>query len=320
MRYDSQVRSLLKCVSLALSLFILVVPSQAFASTQSDSELAAMDRRVLNIGHRLATTNAYRCGEKMPTIGLQFHSRDQYREALERGFSDDFPKGRPLAVLAVVATHSAKTPFPRAGDSILAIGEWDASEKRLVEPDQLRLTAFEQLKTLPANQPVALRWQSGADVFNGEIAAKPACAVLFEVVPSTKRFARSNGPIVQISSTFVGMLDDAQLAAVLAHEFAHSVLEHRASLSKADVKSGLFGEFGRSRKLKRAAEIEADRVSLHLLKTAGYDPKIAPAFWRSQIGRKIERGIFRSRAYPSSKERARLMEEELRSLSKATPE
>jgi hypothetical protein len=73
----------------------------------------------------------------------------------------------------------------------------------------------------------------------------------------------------------------------------------------------LGGEFGRSRRLNAEAEIEADRLSVHLLANAGYDPRIAPAFWRSDLGRSVGGGLFRSRIYASPEERARALEREI---------
>ena len=59
------------------------------------------------------------------------------------------------------------------------------------------------------------------------------------------------------------------------------------------------------------AEIEADRLSLHLLANAGYDPQVAPALWRGVLGRQLDPGIFRSRIYASPEERARALQREI---------
>ena len=52
-------------------------------------------------------------------------------------------------------------------------------------------------------------------------------------------------------------------------------------------------------------------MTAHLLANAGYDPRIAPAFWRSRLGRRAGGGILRSRVYPSSEARAQLVEREI---------
>ena len=98
---------------------------------------------------------------------------------------------------------------------------------------------------------------------------------------------------------------------IFAHELAHSILRHRDRLSAADVSKGLGGEFGRDRRLNREAEIEADRLSVHLLANAGLDPVSAPVFWRSPLGKRLGGGLFRSRVYPSPEARAQQLEGEI---------
>ena len=58
-------------------------------------------------------------------------------------------------------------------------------------------------------------------------------------------------------------------------------------------------------------ELEADRIAVHLLANAGYDPAIAPAFWRTSLGRRAGGGLFRSSTYPSPEARAELAEREI---------
>jgi len=77
--------------------------------------------------------------------------------------------------------------------------------------------------------------------------------------------------------------------------------------------AGAEREFGRNRRLNRQVEEEADRMSVHLLANAGYDPAIAPVFWRSRLGKRAGGGLFRSGTYPSPGGRARLIEAEIAS-------
>src|SRR3546814_2491582 len=69
------------------------------------------------------------------------------------------------------------------------------------------------------------------------------------------------------------------LAAAVAHELAHNILRHRERLDAADVARGLFKGFGRSARLFRQTEIEADRLSAWPMRGAGYDPPAAVRFW-----------------------------------------
>ena len=105
---------------------------------------------------------------------------------------------------------------------------------------------------------------------------RKGCRTLVEVWADDGLSARSDGRAVAVSYGFVESVSDNDIAVVLAHELAHAILEHRRRLSEAGVDKGFFGEFGKDRRLSRQAEIEADRLSVHLLANAGYDPEIAP--------------------------------------------
>lgn len=282
--------------------------------------LGAMDLRVLKIGHQLATQNAHLCRETMPSLGLTMHSRDQYSRADEQTRATLFPHDSLLAVQSILPSGPADAAGIPASTVIVGFNQWTAEDAKEAS-GQIRLQAHAHLASLPSNQPLTLHWVSNhnqdSQIEQTQVEPIPACKVLIEVVVSEKRFARSNGPIIQISSKFVGLVDDDQLAVIIAHELAHTALEHRIHLEAANVGSGLFAEFGKSGRLKREAEIEADRVSLHLLRNAGYDPAIGPGFWRSKIGKKSSGGLFRKRYYPSAKKRAKLMDQEIETMYQA---
>ena len=102
---------------------------------------------------------------------------------------------------------------------------------------------------------------------------------------------------------FFERFDDEAIAAVVAHELAHTVLRHRIRLEAAGVKWGLLAQFGRNARLFRRTEEEADRLSVHLLRNAGYDPRVAVRFWREHGG-EIDGGLFRGATHPSAETRA----------------
>ena len=52
-------------------------------------------------------------------------------------------------------------------------------------------------------------------------------------------------------------------------------------------------------------------MAVHLLANAGYDPAIAPSFWRTSLGRRAGGGLLRSSTYPSPEARAALIEREI---------
>jgi predicted Zn-dependent protease len=96
--------------------------------------------------------------------------------------------------------------------------------------------------------------------------------------------------------------NDNHLAFVIAHEFAHNIMQHIAATRQnvtigallgtvADVAAGaagantqgLFGKVGSQQgllKYSAAFEAEADYVGLYILARAGYKIEDAPDFWR----------------------------------------
>src|SRR6476620_5227624 len=80
---------------------------------------------------------------------------------------------------------------------------------------------------------------------------------------------------------FTGLLrvviNDDQLAAVLAHEVAHAVAHH-ASERIARAQTGRGGLFALS--FDREQESEADHIGVFLMTFADYDPQEAVAFWK----------------------------------------
>lgn len=115
-------------------------------------------------------------------------------------------------------------------------------------------------------------------------------------------FATANG-IVVINSGMIALLEnEAQLAAVMAHEIAHSTQEHtwrqlnkdkgkKTALMVGGIAAAAFGLYGVSNILQltlaamtngysRRLENQSDRIGLEYMVAAGYDPREAPRVWK----------------------------------------
>lgn len=115
-------------------------------------------------------------------------------------------------------------------------------------------------------------------------------------------FALPNG-IVVINSGLIEILqNEAQLAAVVGHEVAHSVQEHtwrqmqyhkkkRIGLAIAGAVAAAYGQYDLSNLVNmvqsaiqsghsRSLENQADRLGLEYMVAAGYDPREAPRVWK----------------------------------------
>ena len=216
----------------------------------------------------------------------------------------------PVGVEAVVAGGPAARAGVAADDALVAIAGTPVAGPAKAQGSATRDAALARIAAQPAGQAlsVTIRHQGADRVVT--IPASPGCRSAFEVLLGPGMAAMSDGQTVQVGVRFFERYDDEQVAVIVAHELAHTILRHRARLEAAGVKWGLFSELGRNGRLFRRTEEEADRLGAILMRNAGYDPQAAPRFWREH-GRDVDGGLFRSRTHPSSSARATLIQAEL---------
>jgi hypothetical protein len=298
-------------VKCALALFAAFLTPPANAQTADPlAALLTQDVRLATVAERLMIANRDLCRQRMPVTGFLIHSRDQYQDAdVGRTFANG-----PITIWAVLPRSPAAALRP--GDGLVAISGQETSGLQREGEAPLRDSAFGLLANAPTEQPLSLtvmrEGQRHAVVLN-----PPAgCRALVEIRAAQSLDARSDGKVIQVNYGLATAADDDQLAVAFAHELAHAVLEHRRRLEAAGVSKGFFGEFGKNQRLNRQVEVEADRLAVHLLANAGYNPAIAPAFWRSPLGRRAS-GL--TTTYPSSEARARLIEREIAEYLGAGP-
>jgi predicted Zn-dependent protease len=190
-------------------------------------------------------------------------------------------------VLALAANGPAERAGLHLDDILLAIDgrppPHDAvgRERSFAEMERILATLDQAF----ADGHADLLVRRGGERTTIQVAALPGCATRFQVIPGRGLNAKADGRYVQVTSAIAAYVeDDAELAAVLAHELAHNILGHRARLDAARVARGFLGNFGRNAQLIRETEVEADRLSVYLLERAGYDPEAAVRFW-SRFGR-----------------------------------
>lgn len=245
--------------------------------------LRALDARVATIGHRLAVASRDLCADQAWLPGIVIHDLAQYGGADRAAAARLFGLGDGPAVLALAEGGPAARAGLRADD-------------RLVALDGVRLAAFapgpdpsfagverslEAIDIAFADGAADLAILRGEQAMTISVAADRGCATRFQMIPSRRLNARADGRYVQLTSGIVSyVLDENELAAVAAHEFAHNILQHRRRLDAQQVQRGFFGNFGRNARLIRETEIEADRLSLYLVDRAGYDIDAAGRFWR----------------------------------------
>jgi Zn-dependent protease with chaperone function len=314
-------RRLLPIALVCAALWAAATPAAPPPAAPAEESLAAMralDQRVATIGHRLAVAGLGWCAERAWLPGLAVHDLSQYgadfRAAAIRAFGLDAGP----AVLALAAGGPAERAGLRADDILLAFdgrppprgalgrgGSFELMERILAALDE----AF-------ADGRATIEVRRGGARRAIAVAAEQGCATRFQLIPGRSLNARADGRYVQLSTAIAQYVaDDGELAAVLAHEFAHNVLGHRVRLDDARVRRGFLGNFGRNARRIRETEIEADRLSVYLMERAGYDPQAAVRFW-SRFGR---RGLnfLGSPTHPNWRSRVQLIETEIAAIRRA---
>lgn len=302
----------------ALALLGAAPAASQGATEQALTDLRALDRRVATIGHRLATGNRRFCAERQWLAGIALHDLTQYgadfRAAAIRAFGFDAGP----AVLAVAASGPAERDGLRQDDIILAI-DGEAPPRGEPGPNgsfELMERILDQLERALADGAATFEVRRGQEPVTVAVRADQGCATRFQLIPSPRLNAYADGRYVQVTTAISDYVaDDDELAAVLAHEFAHNLLRHRARLDAAGVSRGFFGNFGRNARLIRETEVEADRLSIHLLHHAGYDPAAAVRLW-SRFGRR-GLNIFGSPTHGNWRTRVAAMEAEIAAINGA---
>lgn len=294
----------------ALSLLAAVPAGAATPADPSPyAALAALEARVAAIGFRLTTTNAAWCQVQQPQFGWiwgdpRLYDADRRPEALAVYGAVD--RDAPFVAALAPASPAAEAGM-RVGVAIIGMQGSAVPDGADAHPFA-RITAIEtQLAALPPTAPLAL---DTGDAGALTLIPVAGCVSDFRVEASEKAGAVADGRMVLVHQGLAEFAqDDEALAAAIAHELAHNILRHRARLDAAGVDRGLGKQFGRSARLFKRTEVEADRLSVWLLAGAGYDPAAAGRFWTA-FGQRKGRPLFQAGTHPGWRDRVALLEAE----------
>jgi hypothetical protein len=273
--------------------------------------LRTVDRQLAAIAHRLVTANAPICPDLAPAPGVVLHAADQYPPEEREAAAKALGLPTPVAVEAVVPGSAAAQAGVGEGDGLVAVnGRAVRFEARAEASSASRDGARAMIGDSPTAEPLQLTLRRDGVERRVTVAPSPGCRSSFELLLGPKLTAQADGATVQIGVAWFARVPDEEVAVLVAHELAHNILRHRARLDAAGVSRGVFAEVGRNGRLIRRTEEEADRLSVHLLRNAGYDPQVAVRFWTG-AGDKADGGLFRSRTHAGAKSRARLITAEI---------
>lgn len=242
----------------------------------------AQDAAIAAIAYRLQTKGAPICPVKQPQSGMLVHDISQYSGKFKEEARRVFGLGNHPAVLAVVADGAADRAGLRVNDMIISINGKAVSG-----------TIDDVLARALPSPPVRIGIDRGGVSRTVELTGVAGCASIVQVIPGAALSAQADGVYAQINDSLIRYAqNDEELASVIAHEMAHNILDHHKVL---DAK-------GRSARVIRQTESEADRFSVYLMARAGYDPEAPARFW-ARFGKKTGHGIFSDGTHPRTKPR-----------------
>jgi beta-barrel assembly-enhancing protease len=277
-------------------------------------ELAALDLRFAKVGYRIAAANAEFCAQTARNPGWVIHDIAQYPKADIASAAFQFPTN--IAVADIVPGGPADNAGLKAGDGLQPYYQSAVTGKNLgnARIEEYRLRLSDQLNS---NGFAMLTIMRGGKEMTVKLAPPPVCASDFVIDTANGINAGANGKTVRITADLARYArGDTDLAAIVAHEISHNILQHRAKQDAMNVKRGIGAQFGKSKAAILANEIEADRLSVWLLYNAGYDSEAAMQFWDRYAG-KYGAGIFSGGTHLRWKNRIKTMRAEMDLIANA---
>jgi hypothetical protein len=267
--------------------------------------------RVATIGWRIATANARLCDRIEAGTGLQLHTLDQFDANARDAARAHFRFATGVAVEGVIPGGPADRAGVRPDDSLVRVGAVDMAALQGKPGSTDRLVAAQlAIAALPLDAPVAIELLRDGARTRVTLQPVRACKSRFELQLDGSFSASADGTMVQIGSGFLDDYPEDQLAAVIAHEFAHNILHHRDRLEARGVNYGLLAGFGANVKYFRQTEVQADLLSVYLLGNADYPMRSSVSFWK-HFGPSKAGGILRSRSHPAWRDRVATLAAEI---------
>ena len=223
------------------------------------------------------------CDGGEPLIGLALHDISQYAPSARETVRETFGMADGhMAVLAVAKDGPAARAGLLADDILLAVdGAALSLPHTPPSPSTLRRdAALDQIDRALSDGGVVFTVSRKTGRQSFTVQAVQGCASRVEIVPGNGMNAGADGRTISIDGRLVNFVeDDDELAAIIAHEMAHNIRNHRPLLDSLGVRGGLLSVFGKNPARIRCTEEEADYVGTYLMARAGFDPAAATRFW-----------------------------------------
>jgi hypothetical protein len=296
------------------------VESPAITAADGGSYLREADYRVARIVYRLGLAGRAHCPEPFPLTGLSLQHLADYRPQDHAQVIRLYGLDRGPGILSIMPDSPAAHAGIVAGDVLISVNETRFPSPREVAaraaPRRGHLVATEALLEDQLRQgPVRLEILRRGRPHSVTLGSVPGCPARGRLAVSNQANAFADGRYAIMTTRFLGFFrSDDELAVALAHELAHNILRHPQQLEAQGVPQGLLRHIGRNARLVRATELDADRLAVRLLWSAGYDLGAIIPFWR-RLNARPDSMLQVISAHPGLRTRERVINEVLTELA-----
>ncbi|MBC7416431.1 MAG: M48 family metalloprotease [Herminiimonas sp.] len=267
------------------------VPAVPTAEQEALKARVALQDRLYRVAAPLLVKNPDLCkGNARKLLGFtaknKYSFTSEFVDAAERSFNLD----ERLRVMSVLAGSGATNAGVRHGDVLLSVEDKPIPQG----PNAERLAAAILGPLVNGRDRVRLSLQRNGTNLNPTVPLTLACAFGIELGNADNVNAYSDGHRVMVTRGMMNVArSDAELAAVIAREMAHSALGHagrmRMSATLGAIIDNLIrihpdlttmGGMAGVKPFAQDVDAAADTLSLYMLARAGYDVDAARNFWQ----------------------------------------
>ena len=316
-----------------LAVFAIAAPaasqvSQATPSAAGGSYLRAEDLRVAEVSYRIGSNGLRHCPRPHPLTGFVLHHLGEYAPKDRAEAAAQFGLSAGPGIVAVVPGSPAARSGLTAGDVLLSVNTVRFESATAIAAERHPKTRRKLIERVEAQLEEQLRLGSVRfEVLRGGkrivVPLQPVmgCEVRGRLARSSQASAFADGRYAIMTTKMLHFVrNDDELAVVMAHEIAHNLLAHPARLESQKVPHGILRSIGKNAFRVRATEEEADRLSVKLLWSAGYDLSAMIPFWRRLYSTYDPIPLPKLlRTHPSLSARERIVREVAAELASAAP-
>lgn len=272
--------------------------------------LVEQDVRIATIGYRLAAANAPFCKKLERNPGWVLQDERQYPNLETVRTALAFRE--PVSVAGLVAGGPADTAGIAAGDGLLGMNgvtwNWSTRASKAKSAQRIEDVQEQFRSALMTNGAIEVKLETASGPRTFKLNPPAICASRFWIDTKSKLDAGADGYNVRITEALVRFAaNDDELAAAVAHELSHNLLEHREKLKKGKKSAARI----------RATEIEADQLSLWLMANAGYDASVALRFIE-RFGRATDPALISDGTHLRWRGRVGIMQSEISKMSRSS--